>query len=230
MNSDPHFSHNVIMLYLALGKHQVKFLRLNIICIRYYGILLCFRTYLKNRFSSTYFQYLGCCVLLSRFSYVQFFTNPWTIAHPAPLSLGFTRPEYWSGLPCSAPGDLPDPGIEPASLLSSALASRILFTSATWEAHTLYIKVYVSIAFSTSSGKIITFNILTSSICNAFTTQSFRVYSKGNKHYNVYGQDPESKWIKILDPSLTVLGALQTYVMTLILRPWLGSEWKNWLH
>lgn len=44
------------------------------------------------------------------------------------------------------------------------------------------------------------------------------------------GQDLESKWIKILDPSLTVLGALQTYVMTLILRPWLGSEWKNWLH
>ena len=41
--------------------------------------------------------------------------NLWTVAYLAPLSLGFSRPEYWSGLPCPPPGDLPDPGIEPES-------------------------------------------------------------------------------------------------------------------
>ena len=40
---------------------------------------------------------------------------PWTVAHQAPLSMGFSRQEYWSGLPCLHPGDLPNPGIEPRS-------------------------------------------------------------------------------------------------------------------
>ena len=47
---------------------------------------------------------------------------PWTVAHQAPLSLGFSRQEYWSGLPCPPPGDLPDPGTEPMSLMYPALA------------------------------------------------------------------------------------------------------------
>ena len=45
----------------------------------------------------------------------------WTIALQAPLSMGFSRQEYWSGLPFSPPGDIPNPGIEPMSLMSSAL-------------------------------------------------------------------------------------------------------------
>ena len=45
----------------------------------------------------------------------------WTVAHQAPLSKRFSRQEYWSGLPCSPPGDLLDPGIEPVSLVSPAL-------------------------------------------------------------------------------------------------------------
>ena len=49
-------------------------------------------------------------------------------------SVGFSRQEYWSGLPCAPPGDLPHPGMEPVSLTSSALASRIFTTSATWDA------------------------------------------------------------------------------------------------
>ena len=48
--------------------------------------------------------------LLSR---VQLFETPWTVAHQAPLSMGFSRQEHWSGLPFPSPGDLPDPGIEP---------------------------------------------------------------------------------------------------------------------
>ena len=50
-------------------------------------------------------------------SHVQLVVTPWTVAHQAPLSLGFSRQEYWSGLPFPSPGDLPDPGIEPGSLV-----------------------------------------------------------------------------------------------------------------
>ena len=48
-------------------------------------------------------------------SCVQFFVTPWTVAHQVPLSMGYSRQEYWSGLPFPPPGDLPDPGVEPAS-------------------------------------------------------------------------------------------------------------------
>ena len=66
--------------------------------------------------------------LLSHFSHVQFFVTPWTVAHQAPLSMGFPREEYWSGFSCPPPGDLSIPGIEPASLMSPALEDG-LFTS-----------------------------------------------------------------------------------------------------
>ena len=55
----------------------------------------------------------------------------WTIACQAPLSMGFSRQEHWSGLPCPSPGDLLDPGIKPMSLTSPALAGRFFTTSAT---------------------------------------------------------------------------------------------------
>ena len=58
----------------------------------------------------------------------------WTVAHQASLSMGFSRQEYWSGLPCPPPGDLPDPGIELAFLMFPALAGRFFTTSTTWEA------------------------------------------------------------------------------------------------
>ena len=64
-------------------------------------------------------------------SLVWLVTTPWTVAHQALLSMGFSRQEQWSGLPFPTPGDLPDPGIEPAS---PALAGRFFTTSATWEA------------------------------------------------------------------------------------------------
>ena len=53
---------------------------------------------------------------MSMIGSVQLFVTPWTIAHQALLSMGFSRQEYWSGLPCLSPGDLPDPGMEPVSL------------------------------------------------------------------------------------------------------------------
>ena len=54
-------------------------------------------------------------VIKVKVSYVQLFVNPQTIACQAPLSMGFPRPEYWSGLPFASPGDLPNPGMEPRS-------------------------------------------------------------------------------------------------------------------
>ena len=64
--------------------------------------------------------------VLSSFSCVQLFATPWTVALQAPLSIGFSRQEYWGGLPCPPPGDLPDPGIKLVSLMSPALAGGSL--------------------------------------------------------------------------------------------------------
>ena len=61
-------------------------------------------------------------------SCVQLFATPWTVAYQAPPSIGFSRQEYWSGLPFLSPEDLPDPGFEP---VSPALAGRFFTTSAT---------------------------------------------------------------------------------------------------
>ena len=72
--------------------------------------------------------------ILSHFSCVQLCVTLWTVARQAPLSMGFSRQQYWNGLPCPSPGDLPDPGIEPASLTSPALAGKFFNTCTTWEA------------------------------------------------------------------------------------------------
>ena len=50
--------------------------------------------------------------VLSRFSHVQLFETPWTVTLQVPLSMGFSTQEYWSGLPCPPPGDLPDPDLD----------------------------------------------------------------------------------------------------------------------
>ena len=70
-------------------------------------------------------------LMLSHFSRVWLFEILWTIAHQASLSMGFSRQEYWSQLPCPPLGDLPDPGLEPASLTSSASAGGFFTTSTT---------------------------------------------------------------------------------------------------
>ena len=74
------------------------------------------------------------CVCVCRLSRVQLFVIPCMVARQFPLSMGFFKQKYWSGLPCPPPGDLPDPGIELESLMSPALAGRFFTTSATWEA------------------------------------------------------------------------------------------------
>ena len=82
---------------------------------------------------SILFKICHACML----SCIRLFVMLCTTAHQAPLSLGFSRHEYWSGLPCFPPGDLPDPGIEPA------LAGGFFTTSATWEALKMCHDVYI---------------------------------------------------------------------------------------
>ena len=74
------------------------------------------------------------CVPAKYFSHVWLFATLWTVAHQAPLSMGFSKQEYCYRLWCPSSGDLPDPGIKPKSLLSPALAGRFFTTSTTWEA------------------------------------------------------------------------------------------------
>uniref|UniRef100_A0A4W2FI99 Uncharacterized protein n=1 Tax=Bos indicus x Bos taurus TaxID=30522 RepID=A0A4W2FI99_BOBOX len=62
---------------------------------------------------------------------VQLFATPWTVAYQAPLSLGFSRQEYWSGLPFPSPGDLPDPGFETASPVLQELVCKLVCKSLT---------------------------------------------------------------------------------------------------
>ena len=75
-----------------------------------------FNTIMK---SNTFETVLSC---------VGLFVTPWTVALQVPLSMGFPRQEYWSGVPFPPPGDLPDPGIEPMSLVSPAFAGMFFTT------------------------------------------------------------------------------------------------------
>ena len=75
------------------------------------------------------------------------FVTPWTIACQVPLSMGFSRQEYWSGLPFPPPRDCPDPGIELVSLASPALAGGFFYHLDTWEALLRYAFLFNSIHF-----------------------------------------------------------------------------------
>ena len=68
-----------------------------------------------------------CCYCVCVLSCVRLFVTPWTAARQSPLSMEFSRQEYWSGLPCLSPGDFPDLGIKPMSLASPALADGLFY-------------------------------------------------------------------------------------------------------
>jgi len=75
--------------------------------------------------------------------------TPWTAVLQALLSMGFSRQGYWSGLPYPPPGDLLDPGVKPASLMSVALSGEFFTTRATWEAlHSLQVPMKQGIDMS----------------------------------------------------------------------------------
>ena len=74
---------------------------------------------------------VSCACVLSHFTHVRLFVTLWTVACQAPLSMGFSRQEYWSELPCPPPKDLPDPGIKPIHPASPALQAGSLPTEPT---------------------------------------------------------------------------------------------------
>ena len=76
---------------------------------------------------------MHACVL-RHFSCVRLFVTLWTVAYQVPLFMGFSRQGYWSGLLSPPPGDIPDPGIKPASFMSPEMAGRFFTTNTTWEA------------------------------------------------------------------------------------------------
>ena len=73
------------------------------------------------------------CVCVCVLTHVWLFAAPWTLAHQAPLSMEFSRKEYWNGLPLPTSGDLPNPGIKPKSPMSIPLAGRFFTTNTIWE-------------------------------------------------------------------------------------------------
>ena len=75
--------------------------------------------------------------MLSCLSHIRLFVTPWTVVHQSFLSIGFSRQEYWSGLPFPFLGDLPNPRTKPVSLTSPALAGSFFSTGAIWEAQCL---------------------------------------------------------------------------------------------
>ena len=92
---------------------------------------------------------LNIC-MLSHFSCIHLFANLWTIACQASLSMGFSRQEYWSGLPLLSLGDLPDPGIKLISLMSPALVGRFFTASTTWEPHIIFYLKYLKLPWWSS--------------------------------------------------------------------------------
>ena len=96
------------------------------------SIGLCIRS-VSAYLSTSCFSLGGWVCMLSCLSWVQLFVTPWTVVRQALLSMGFSRQESWSGLPCPPPGDLPDPGIEPMSLMSPALTGGFFTTGTTWD-------------------------------------------------------------------------------------------------
>ena len=97
-------------------------------------LLTKFIVYIRVHSLSFILWILTTVLCASCFSHVRLFETLWIIAYQAPLSMGFSRQECWSGLSCPPPGDLPNPGMEPTSLKSPALAGKFFTTNTTWEA------------------------------------------------------------------------------------------------
>ena len=105
----------------ASGGCMEKWLSYMVFCLRPPSSLTIFITAVKSElFLENMVRVFVCDHLLSC---VHLFVTPWTVACQAPLSMGFTRQDYWSGLPCPPPEDHPDPGIKP---VSPALAGAFL--------------------------------------------------------------------------------------------------------
>ena len=118
----------------------ILFLSFLIIFISVLKLLCMFFTFYTK---TSYILIMHACYVIS---VVSGFLQPMDCSLPDPLSMGISRQEYWSGLPCPSPKDLPRPGIEDAFLMFPALAGKFFITSSTWEVHTLIIAISYSLA------------------------------------------------------------------------------------
>ena len=116
--------------HLILSQDQRSFFLVFFLCV--YCVIDSFNWCFQIHWSFPLYALQACT--LSLVSHVQLFVAPWTAAHEAPLSMGFSRQEYWSGLPCPPLGGLPDPGVKSRYLVSLALAGGFFTPSTTWEA------------------------------------------------------------------------------------------------
>ena len=105
---------------METGKHTSKAVKLVLFSVENLGKIVCVRVGVRRLWKG------GAC-MLSCFGCVRLFVTQ------TPLSMGFSRQEHWSRLPCPPPEDLPHPGIEPASLGSPALAGGFFTISTTWK-------------------------------------------------------------------------------------------------
>ena len=126
------------------------------------------------KFTSIYFFLLNCQVKVKvkSLSHAQLFATAWTVACQAPLSMGFSRKEYWSGLPFPSPGDLPNPGIEPRSpaLQADALSLAFYFYKC--------ISLYENIWEKAISNYLIVFSVIfNDKICLIYIHCKFDIYS-----------------------------------------------------
>ena len=124
------FEGRVLALLLAFTDFSYVFIE---ILMKWY---ICSKYKWALQFSFAFLISALCAYVLSHFSHVRLFVTLWALAHQA-MSMGFSRQEYWSGLQCPPPGDLPDPGIKPAFLVYPASAGRFFTTSITWKAQFL---------------------------------------------------------------------------------------------
>ena len=109
---------------------------------------------------------------------VRLFATSWTVACQASLSMGFSRQEYWSGLPFPSPGNIPDPRIKPTSLMSPALAGGFFTTGATWD---MGIRV---ISFSYFQGYILYLDTVFYTSKNTYTHTDTNKQTRAKKSTN----------------------------------------------
>ena len=118
---------NIVIFYKHLTKYyatmKIKVLKMFLYLCTFLSIYTLIYAFVISLYLSSY---LGVWVL-RHFSQVRLCVAQWTVASQAPLSVGFSRQGYWSGLPCPPPGDLPDPRMESEPLYVSCTGNRILY-------------------------------------------------------------------------------------------------------
>ena len=119
------FISRVVVSVCTLTSRKWDIMLLYILVIYWFVRFFCFGNIMDEK-------YLSC--VLNHFSYVWLLVTLWIVSHQAPLSMGFSRQEYWSMFPCPLTGNLPNPRIKPGCLMSPALIGRFFTTSTTWEA------------------------------------------------------------------------------------------------